>query len=100
MAVHRPWQEAFYTEDPAKAESAIDFEALADLRGGFPGVGDDGGLALCVHDRFRSCVRGARRTHQQRRLDRECPDVALRVGAYGYFMPVPWESVCTTRYPA
>jgi len=27
------------------------------------------------------------------RLDQERPEVALRVGAYGYFLPVPWESV-------
>lgn len=27
------------------------------------------------------------------RLDRERPEVALRVGAYGYFLPVAWESV-------
>lgn len=27
------------------------------------------------------------------RLDGERPEVALRVGAYGYFMPVPWEAV-------
>lgn len=26
-------------------------------------------------------------------LDRERPEVALRVGAYGYFLPVAWESV-------
>lgn len=27
------------------------------------------------------------------RLDRDRPEVALRVGAYGYFLPVPWEAV-------
>jgi PRTRC genetic system protein A len=27
------------------------------------------------------------------RLDGERPEVALRVGAYGYYLPVPWESV-------
>jgi PRTRC genetic system protein A len=27
------------------------------------------------------------------RLDHERPEVALRVGAYGHFLPVPWESV-------
>jgi len=27
------------------------------------------------------------------RLDSDRPQVALRVGAYGYFMPVPWEAV-------
>lgn len=26
-------------------------------------------------------------------LDQERPEVALRVGAYGYFRPVPWDSV-------
>ncbi|MHB0870194.1 MAG: hypothetical protein ACYC66_13030 [Chloroflexota bacterium] len=29
------------------------------------------------------------------RLDAERPEVALRVGAYGYFLPVPWDSVFT-----
>jgi hypothetical protein len=27
------------------------------------------------------------------RLDAERPEVALRVGAYGYYLPLPWESV-------
>lgn len=27
------------------------------------------------------------------RLDDETPEVALRVGAYGYYLPLPWESV-------
>lgn len=27
------------------------------------------------------------------RLDRDRPEVALRVGAYGYFLPLPWSSV-------
>lgn len=27
------------------------------------------------------------------RLDRPCPEVALRVGAYGHYLPLPWESV-------
>jgi len=27
------------------------------------------------------------------RLDRQRPEVALRVGAYGYFLPVAWESI-------
>jgi PRTRC genetic system protein A len=27
------------------------------------------------------------------RLDTERPEVALRVGAYGYYLPLPWESV-------
>lgn len=27
------------------------------------------------------------------RLDRDRPEVALRVGAYGYFLPLPWESI-------
>jgi hypothetical protein len=27
------------------------------------------------------------------RLDAEWPEVALRVGACGYFLPLPWESV-------
>ena len=27
------------------------------------------------------------------RLDRARPEVALRVGAYGHFLPVPWETV-------
>ncbi|MCL4371612.1 MAG: hypothetical protein M1380_12020 [Chloroflexi bacterium] len=27
------------------------------------------------------------------KLDGDCPEVALRVGAYGYFLPVPWDSV-------
>jgi len=29
------------------------------------------------------------------RLDDETPEVALRVGAYGYYLPLPWESVFT-----
>jgi PRTRC genetic system protein A len=29
------------------------------------------------------------------RLDRVRPEVALRVGAYGHFLPVPWETVFT-----
>ena len=27
------------------------------------------------------------------RLGTERPEVALRVGVYGYFLPVPWEAV-------
>jgi PRTRC genetic system protein A len=27
------------------------------------------------------------------RLDAACPEVALRVGAYGYYLPLPWEAV-------
>ena len=27
------------------------------------------------------------------RLDGVCPEVALRVGAYGHFLPLPWEAV-------
>ena len=31
------------------------------------------------------------------RLDGDRPEVALRVGAYGYFLPVPWEAVFAGR---
>jgi PRTRC genetic system protein A len=31
------------------------------------------------------------------RLDDEIPEVAMRVGAYGYYLPLPWESVFTGK---
>jgi PRTRC genetic system protein A len=34
------------------------------------------------------------------RLDEERPEVAVRVGAFGYFLPLPWEAVFAgTRAP-
>lgn len=46
----------------------------------FSGVDDADEQALCLYG-----VIG--------RLDGERPEVALRVGAYGYFLPLPWEAV-------
>lgn len=58
-------------------------------------------LELHSHHRFSARFSPVDDADEQRlclygvigRLDRERPEVALRVGAYGYFLPVAWESV-------
>ena len=62
-------------------------------------------LVLEIHSHHRHAARftGIDDADEQRlcvygvlgHLDRDRPEVALRVGAYGYFLPLPWETVFT-----
>jgi PRTRC genetic system protein A len=58
-------------------------------------------LEIHSHHRFAACFSATDDADEQSlrvygvlgRLGSNRPEVALRVGAYGYFMPVPWEAV-------
>jgi len=58
-------------------------------------------LEIHSHHHYPACFSDVDDADEQRlclygivgRLDCDPPEVALRVGAYGYFMPVPWETV-------
>lgn len=60
-------------------------------------------LEIHSHHRYAARFSGIDDADEQRlcvygvlgRLDRDRPEVALRVGAYGYFLPVAWETVFT-----
>jgi len=58
-------------------------------------------LEIHSHHRYSACFSATDDADEQRlslygvigRLDTERPEVSLRVGAYGYCLPVPWETV-------
>jgi PRTRC genetic system protein A len=62
---------------------------------------DDVVLELHSHHRFPAFFSATDNADEQAlrlygvlgRLDTDRPQVALRVGAFGYFLPVPWETV-------